>query len=74
MKGGQIKPQPYTKEPYPITEDEAREREERQARAEQERLKAEFDAFVAGMRQRVQPPAEAQPGTEGGDLSVGDND
>ena len=31
-----IKPEPYTKEPYPITEAEFREREEREARAKEE--------------------------------------
>lgn len=66
LKGGQIKPQPYAEEPYPITEDEVQEREERKARAEQERLKAEFAAFVEGMKIR-KPPAEAQHGTEGGE-------
>ena len=51
MKKGMIKPEPYTKEPYPITEaEQLREREEREARAKEERLKAEFTAFVERMR------------------------
>ena len=50
MKKGMIKPEPYTKELYPITEAELREREEREARAKEERLKAEFTAFVERMR------------------------
>ena len=54
MKKGIIKPEPYTNEPYPITEAELREREERDRRAKEERLKAEFTAFVERMRQK--PP------------------
>ena len=50
MKKGMIKPEPYTKEPYPITEAELREKEEREAKAKEERLKAEFTAFVERMR------------------------
>ena len=50
MKKGMIKPEPYTKEPYPITEAELREREKREAKANEERLKAEFTAFVERMR------------------------
>ena len=45
-----IKPEPYTKELYPITEAELREGEERNAKAKEERLKAEFTAFVERMR------------------------
>ena len=50
MKKGMIKPEPYTNEPYPITEAELREREEREARAKEERLKAEFATFARRMR------------------------
>ena len=53
MKKGSIKPEPYLKEPYPITAAEAREREEREARAKEERLKAEFAAFAEQMRQKM---------------------
>ena len=60
MKKGTIKPEPYVKEPYPITAAEAREREEREARAKEERLKAEFALFAEQMR-RKQMPSEAQP-------------
>ena len=52
MKKGMIKPEPYIKEPYPITEAELREREEREARAKEERLKAEFTAFVERMSKK----------------------
>ena len=44
-----IKPEPYPKEPYPTTEAELREREEREAKAKEERLIAEFTAFVEHM-------------------------
>lgn len=53
------KPNPYAKEPYPITEGEIREREQREAKAKEERMKAEFAAFVAGMRKKM--PVEAHP-------------
>lgn len=56
MKGGTIKPEPYVKEPYPITPAEAREREERQARAEEERLKAEFALFAEQIAKRKMSP------------------
>lgn len=67
-----IKPEPYAKEPYPVTADEVREREERERRLREEKLKAEFAAFVAGMK-ITKPPAEAHPDIEGGEVS-GDND
>ena len=59
MKGGTIKPVPYVKEPYPVTESEVREREEREARMKEERLKAEFAAFAEHMRKKM--PSEAHP-------------
>lgn len=53
MKKGTIRPEPYVKEPYPITEAEVREREERDARKKEERLKAEFAAFAERMRKKM---------------------
>ena len=55
MKKGSIKPEPYVKEPYPITESEVRERKERDARQKEERLKAEFAAFAERMRKKDAP-------------------
>lgn len=52
MRKGFIKPEPYTKEPYPITEAELREKEEREAKEKQERFKAEFASFAERMRQK----------------------
>ena len=52
MKKGMIKPEPYTKEPYPVTYAELREKEEREAKEREERLKAEFTAFVERMRKK----------------------
>ena len=62
------KPNPYVKEPYPITESEIREQKMREAREREERLKAEFAAFAASIQQKM--PKEAHPGTKGGDLNV----
>lgn len=59
------KPQPYVKEPYPITETEIRSREEQEARVREERIKAEFAAFAARMQKR--------PDLKGGDINVSDH-
>ena len=60
MKKGTIKPEPYVKEPYPITESEVKEREEREARLKEERLKAAFAAFVERMRNKMPQEAHSQ--------------
>lgn len=60
MKKGSIKPEPYIKEPYPITEAEVRERKERDARIKEERLKAEFTAFVERMQKKMPQEAHSQ--------------
>ena len=62
-KSGTIKPEPYAKEPYPITASEVREREEREAKLKEERLKAEFAAFAERMRRKM--PSEAHPTEKG---------
>lgn len=49
MKKGAIKPEPYIKEPYPITAAEQRERELRDAQLKEERMKAEFALFAERM-------------------------
>lgn len=53
MKKGTIKPEPYVKEPYPITASEVRERDEREARNKEERLKAGFAAFAERMQKKM---------------------
>lgn len=60
MKGGTVKPEPYVKEPYPITPAEAREHEERAAKAEEERLKAEFARFAEQIAKRKKMSPETQ--------------
>ncbi len=65
MKKGVVKPEPYVKEPYPITAAEVREREEREAWKKQERMKAEFAAFAERMRKKM--PQEAHPVSKGGE-------
>ena len=52
-KKGTVRPEPYAKEPYPITEAEVKEREERRARLMEERLKAEFAAFAQQIQNRL---------------------
>ena len=59
MKKGSVKPEPYAKEPYPITEAEVKAREEREARLKEERLKAEFALFTEQIRNAM--PSEARP-------------
>lgn len=63
MKKGVVKPEPYAKEPYPITAAEVREREEREAREKELRFKAEFAAFAERMRKQM--PREAHPEKKG---------
>lgn len=70
MKKGSIKPEPYAKEPYPITAAEVREREERKMREKEERLKAQFALFAEQMRKKM--PKEAHPDIKGGEPN--DND
>lgn len=55
----------YPNEPYAITELEIREREEREAKIREERIKANFAAFAARMRQKM--PVEAHPDSKGGE-------
>lgn len=59
MKKGFVKPEPYVKEPYPITAGEVKAREEREARQKEERLKAEFALFAEQLRRKM--PPEAHP-------------
>ena len=53
MKKGVVKPEPYVKEPYPITASEVKEREEREARLKEERLKMEFALFAEQLRKKM---------------------
>lgn len=46
--------QKYPDEPYPITQDEIAEREARKQRAKEERMKAQFAAFVQSMQKRLE--------------------
>lgn len=71
MKKGTVKPEPYAKEPYPITAAEIREREEREQRRMQERLKADFAAFAEAMRKKMS--SETHPDSKGGEIN-GNND
>ena len=72
MKKGSIKPEPYVKEPYPITVAEQREREEREMKLREERMKAEFALFAERMVKRNKMPGEAHPVAKGGETH-GDN-
>lgn len=57
----------YPKEPYAITEADIREREERDSRLAEERIKAEFAAFAARMQKKM--PVEAHPDSKGGETN-----
>lgn len=54
MKKGIIKPEPYLKEPYPITAAEVREREAREAKQREEKIKAGFAIFAESVRKRLE--------------------
>ena len=62
MKKGIIRPEPYLKEPYPITAAEVREREEREARAREERIKAGFAMFAEQIRKKMSQETHFQDG------------
>ena len=49
MKGGKIEALPYTKEPYPRTEKQAREMQKREEKAQMEKMKADLEAKVASI-------------------------
>ena len=49
-------------EPYPITAAEVKEREERKAREEEERFKAEFALYVERLRKKM---SEETPPNDG---------
>ena len=68
MKSGTIEPLPYLKEPYPLTEAEAQEREQRKAREREEQFKNEMFAYVERMRKKM--PKEAHPDIRGGEINV----
>lgn len=57
----------YPKEPYAITEQDIHEREEREAKLKEERIKANFAAFAAQMMKKM--PAEAHPDSKGGEIN-----
>lgn len=58
LKGGTIKPEPYVKEPYPVTALEAREREEQAAKAREEQLKAQFALFAERVKKQMSPETQ----------------
>lgn len=58
------KANPYLSEPYPITAEELRKKEEREARLKQERMKAQFAAYVEKLKKKM--PAEAHPAQDKG--------
>lgn len=49
-----ISPAEYTKEPYPVTENERQEREERKRKEEMERLKMAFMQFSSGIAKKIE--------------------
>lgn len=53
FKGGEIRPEPYTKEPYPTTKKEAEERKERDAKERYEEQIRLHKAQVEAMRAKV---------------------
>lgn len=61
------KPQVYSSEPYAITAEEVREREKREARLREERIKAQFAAFVEGLSKKMSP--ETPLSSKGGELN-----
>lgn len=54
MSKGKVEAYPYTKEPYPTTEKEVRERRERDEKARMEKMKAQFESMVVGFNTSFQ--------------------
>lgn len=50
MKGGTIKADPYRVEPIPITEEEQRAQQEREAKRRMEQMKAQFMEYASNLR------------------------
>ena len=50
MQKGTIKAEPYRSEPIPITEEEKRALEEREAKAKMERMKAQFMEYTSNLK------------------------
>lgn len=61
------KPQTYSSEPYAITAEEIKEREEREARLREERIKAQFAAYVEQLSKKMS--TETPPSSKGGELN-----
>lgn len=66
------KPIQYVKEPYPLTNEEVREREERESKIREDRIKAEFAAYVERMSKKM--PSEAHPDSKGGEMNERSNE
>lgn len=62
FKGGEIKADPYRKEPYPLTEKEAAEQREREEKEQYEEMKRQHLAQVAAMRKRAGETADGGTG------------
>ena len=60
MQNGTVRPEPYVKEPYPITAGEVRKRREREQREKEERWKQAFAAFAEGLRKKMPPEAQSE--------------
>ena len=53
FKGGDIRPEPYVKEPYPLTEKDAEEQREREEKEQYEEMLRKHQEQVAAMRKRA---------------------
>lgn len=58
----------YPSEPYPVTQEQIREKQEHDAKIKEERFKAEFALFAEQMRKKM--PIEAHPKIKGGENNV----
>lgn len=65
------KPQTYSTEPYAITSEEVKEREEREARLKEERIKAQFAAYVEQLSKKMS--TETPPSSKGGEMNERSN-
>ena len=62
----------YPKEPYPVTTKQVEEKQERERKSMEERIKADMLAIAERMRKKM--PVEAHPDSKGGEINERRND
>ena len=72
LAGKNATPIEYPAEPHPITEEQIREKKERERKTMEERIKVDLMAMAERMRKKM--PKEAHPDSKGGEINERSND